>query len=276
MLSMQKRIVSIVRNTVSKILSDSSMAEFKWSNLSSAKDKFGAEELIRYAVSLCCHGDARVDVLIWDTHDDRHKVMKRNDTANMGRMYFHLMKNVANKRWSESMRWHFHPDEQSSMDWDTLAQCINHATRRSKLQKGEQGLFTPHALAFDFRIDILKQRSSIKEPIIQIADLFAGLAVYSRNSAKTYCDWVRKSTGQGDLFDTEVDPQKFSKSDKNRCELIQLLLSKCKDAGLSLSMESSSGLYTRNPDKPINFWPYKPQHPDDKAPTKQRKYKETL
>lgn len=44
-------------------------------------------------------------------------------------------------------------------------------------------------------------------------------------------------------------------------------LEQCKQKRLGVSLQDSIGLETPNPNNPINFWPYTPQHEYDKTPS---------
>lgn len=57
--------------------------------------------------------------------DARHKgISGRDDNANIGRMYYHLMQNALSKRWDGNSSWFWRPDKQSSMDWRTLGKYL--------------------------------------------------------------------------------------------------------------------------------------------------------
>jgi len=62
------------------------------------------------------------------------------------------------------------------------------------------------------------------------------------------------------------DTEKLSNGDKNRCEVMNYLNRLCKKYKLTVSLDTFNGFRTFNPKKPVNFWLYEPQHPDDKAP----------
>ena len=57
-----------------RLLDESSVQEFKWKKIDGAKERFAAEKLCRFAVDKASAGQLRVDVLIWDIEDSRHKI----------------------------------------------------------------------------------------------------------------------------------------------------------------------------------------------------------
>ena len=78
---------------VSHVLADSGVSsEFKWTKVRNRRYRKVADRMIDLIFeNLTC---TRVDVLTWDTQDDRHDVPGRDDLANLERMYYHLVLNV--------------------------------------------------------------------------------------------------------------------------------------------------------------------------------------
>lgn len=117
----------------------------------------------------------------------------------------------------------------------------------------------------------VEQLKSHKEPIIQLADIFAGLTCFSRK--KSYECWIEynKRKKQQSLFRKESEIRsKLSKTDLKRFELIFNIYELCKKSGLNVSLRSNKYLWTPNPSNPLNFWHYEPQHEKDKAPQKKK------
>lgn len=213
----------------------------------------------------------RVDVLIWDMEDSRHKdVPGRDDKANFARMYYHLLHNVLKRRWPDGARWLICPDEQKEVDWLTLEQCL-----AWKGWAAEENLFTQHGLMLSLRefynIEDIQPVASDDMPLVQLADLFAGLGTYSYLAFKKYNQWKRNHEQTAWLLDPGdcgVERLPLSKSDKKRLPILDHLRQEAGRRALQVSLDSSRGLCTRNPKKPLNFWPYKPQRSDDKAPSR--------
>lgn len=119
--------------------------------------------------------------------------------------------------------------------------------------------------------ELYKHLKSVREePIIQLADIFAGLTCFSRK--KSYECWIEynKRKKQQSLFRKESEIRsKLSKTDLNRFELIFNIYELCRKSGLNVSLRSNKYLWTPNPSNPLNFWHYEPQHENDKTPIKQ-------
>ena len=113
-----------VESAVRRFLNDSNVEEFKWHNVRTELYQRLAEKLLNLTIDLVCAGPIRLDILTWDIQDARHSINRRDDTANLARMYYHLLINVVERRWARSARWEMRPDERTDMDWNTLEDCL--------------------------------------------------------------------------------------------------------------------------------------------------------
>lgn len=261
--------LTTLNDELKKLLEESQVTEFKWKNLAGARERFAANKLVAFAVEKASARKVRIDVLIWDIEDSRHKVAGRDDIDNLARMYYHLFRNVLRKRWPEDAVWRLCPDEHTAIKWDTIQDVLENASMSVEL---EETLFTEggfkRRLKRELSIDAIEPVNSSKEPLLQLADLFAGLAVFSREKFDGYQQWVSKKSPQLRLLDESEQEESISRSNKERFQVLEECDKKCKKYKLGVSMKSSKGLRTRDPKSPINFWVYEPQHPDDKAPTR--------
>jgi hypothetical protein len=261
-----------IEGEVWRLLNESGVQEFKWRNLRGARERFAAEKLCAFAVDKASAGQLRVDVLVWDIEDSRHKIPKRDDTANLRRMYYHLFRSVLRKRWPDNAIWRLHPDEHTAMDWETLQDFLE---RKSVSIETNRSLFAdnrfPFRLRRKFGIEEIRPVSSGGHPLLQIADLFAGLAVFSRDKYHEYNEWLQNNSGQRSLFDEANASSNPSRSSQERFTVLKQFDEACKRRSLGVSLKSSHGLRTPDPQNPINFWMYEAQHPEDKAPQKSGK-----
>lgn len=129
--SFRSDALSAINDRLKGLLAESDVREFKWQKLKNAKYRLCAVKLLDAIWSLLGTTDARVDVLIWDNHDTRHAIQGRDDTANFGRMFFHLQSNVMKKRPRKSI-WKLFPDEKMDIDWDTIHECLSATGRRKE------------------------------------------------------------------------------------------------------------------------------------------------
>lgn len=239
--------------------------EFKWQKISERMGKalvdFSFDRLDRM----------RVDILVWDMQDARRKdLLGRDDKADFGRMYFHLLRAVMAHRWPKGSRWILCADRQSAMDWPTLEDCLAWKSRK------KHASFLPTIDAYAqlgslYDIAECREVDSHRYPLVQLSDFFAGLAAFSYLRFERYIQWKNEHSGSGWLFDPAdcgVTTQTLSKSDEQRFPILQHLKQRAAERRLGLSLESSRGLRTYNPKNNLNCWLYTPQHPNDKAPMK--------
>jgi hypothetical protein len=252
------------------ILQESGVRELKWHKLGSARDRFAALKLCGFAVQAACQGRLRVDVLTWDTQDERHQVQARDDVANLQRMYYKLFKNVLQERWPDGSVWRLHPDEHREMDWASVQGFLEYAEISIKARRNLTAPWSFRGLVkLEFKIEEIIPVVSHEEPLIQLADLFAGLGVFSRDRYHRFKRWKTQKNRQPVIFPEEEESPESSAVEQERFTVLEAIKSLCEQRKLYVSLDSKQGLKSFKPDKPVNFWWYEPQHPDDKAPTKQ-------
>lgn len=257
-------VLFTLRQTLSAELRDADVVEFKWKKLKNAKYKFAAKKLLFTMFPYATRREIRIDTLIWDTYDSRHAIVGRDSIANFERMYYHVLHSSL-KRWPRGAYWQIHPDKRNGIDWATLSEVLTAAGRRVELVQTLWGqlLSNPH-----FTIRSFEARDSASEPLIQVADLFAGMAVYSVESYATIEKW--RSTQSPTLFDGDSDVGEFSNADRFRCAFIHDFDQRCKEFKLGVSLRTHRRLRTMKPASPLNFWHYQPQGDYDNAPVRER------
>jgi hypothetical protein len=252
LVSLPQLHASQVSQDIGLILQQANVSELKWERLNSAKSRFAAINLIDYAITQAVEKVLRVDVLIWDTQDGRHSIPKLDKIANLQRMYYHLFRNVLRIRWPDEAIWQLCPDEHTAMVWDDVLDYLD-----SGSLSWEPSDKLELRLKRDFQIYQIEPAKSNLEPLVQLADLFAGLGSYSRSCYGRFQTWQKSPAAK-----------ELSHTDRERCNVIAELDQRCKSRRLGVSLKSHRGLRTLNPKKPINFWWYVPQHETDIAPTR--------
>jgi len=253
-------------------LEESSVSEFKWSKLRQARDRFCAMKLIDFALYQAVDKKLRIDTLIWDTKDSRHKIIGRDDTENLQRMYYHLFRNVFQRRWPQDSTWKLYPDENSALDWLRLEEFLERSSIGIELQGDifDERQFRIR-LFREFSIEEIQEIDSCDAPLCQVADLFAGAGAFSHTYFDKYMQWCCEDSGQIALAMNKQfseDLTNLSGGEAEKCLVLDYLSKECKKHKLRVGLESSKGLRTYDPRFPINFWMYQPQHMDDKAPTR--------
>ncbi|MBW1615630.1 MAG: DUF3800 domain-containing protein, partial [Deltaproteobacteria bacterium] len=221
---------SEINEKIKRILTESKIAEFKWQNLKSAKYKFCAEKLIDFILNNINQYNIRVDIINWDTHDTRHKVCGRDDDANFERMFFHLL-NTSLKKYPKNSSWNISPDQRQQIDWKTVNDCLKATGRHTEYHKTLFGNFFTDPY---YHIDKFKEINSIETPCCQIADLFAGLSIFSIKCYSKYRTWQTQQTTPS-LFQSSTEEVELSNSEQARFEIMKYFNKKCKQLKLGVS-----------------------------------------
>ncbi len=261
-------------NEFQLLLQDTSISELQWKRLNGADKRKAAKKICEFVLAKARSCSIRVDVLIWDKKDSRHNIKGRDDIANLQRMYYHLFRHVMKARWPSDAVWCFRPDKQTVIGWMTIQACLDNVATSIDRSPLGQGGFRLQLLR-EFSIEEIRPITSTEHPpLLQIADLFAGLAVFSREKFEEYKEWKLTSEGQSRLYQfsqTNISnhcTKNPSRKDIERFSVLQHFDLLCKKHKMGVSLEKRKGLWTPNPENPINFWLYEPQHPLDKAPTR--------
>lgn len=272
LLTLENSNLESAKMRVADLLKDSGVQEIKWQKVRDARGRFAALKLFEYALEAIRTGQLRVDVLTWDVYDQRHSIVGRDDTENLHRMYYHLFRNVMKNRWPDYAVWHLYPDENNAMDWESVGEILGNASTRREIV-GD--LFSKRSfkasLKRDFRIEQIIPSQSHLEPLVQLADLFVGIGVYSRTRFHIFNEWCLVKTCTETLFPLSVtDGSEIVKADNERCTVLREFEDRASRHKLNVSLRSSKGLRSRNPAERMNFWWYEPQHSKDRAPIKTR------
>ena len=268
LITLQLQHLQALQDRIRALLDESSVSEFEWKKLGGAKERFAAIKLCALAVAEACAGRLRVDVVVWDIEDSRHKVRGRDDIENLARMYYHLFQNVMRARWPNGVIWRFHPDEQTAIDWQIMGDCLQSVSvsmgvEGSLLNGGRLKL----RLRQEFGIKEIAPAISAAAPVVQLADLFAGLAVFSRTKYDEFMKWKTEHGPQLQLWQPSERAQgTISAIARERFLVLERFNDRCKAKKLGVSLTTKRGLWTPRPQDPLNFWLYQPQHELDKAP----------
>ena len=236
-----------LKNELSLLLNESKVREFKWKELDGAKERFAAIKMLEFTVAAACAVKLRVDVLIWDIRDSRHDVQGRDDLANLQRMYYHLFRNVLRTRWPQDAVWRLHPDEHTAMDWKTVQDCLGNVRAAAESDcsflPGDQFCI---GLRQKFGIEEIQPARSDEHPLLQLADLFAGLATFSHEKFNEYENWQASLSPQAPLptFKTN-EPVDVSRASQERFEVLRSFDEACKKRKLGVSLRKKRTLDPR-------------------------------
>ncbi len=272
MISGEKETIIRLNNEIKNKLIESNIDEFKWRNFNSAKLRFAAEKIIYSLIPVCKNNLLRINILIWDIEDSRHKIKKRDDIANLARMYFHLFNNVLKNRWPDNAIWKLCPDKHNVIDWNKMHEILDYKS----LSIDFPDLFNQNNFKYNivlkklYKIEIVEECESKDAHLIQTADLFAGMAWYSKEQYEKFFQWYRFCNDKQLIIKECVEELKLTSAQKERFKIMKLFYELCKKYKMGISYESSSSkcFRTEDPKRPVNFWLYKSLSDKDKAPRK--------
>jgi len=271
-----------LRTELKKILDKYELSELKWSSLNAHKPKLClAKEFIDISLYYAIQKKIRIDILYWDIQDSRHQIQGRDDIGNLERMYYKAIRHAINMWAQKEAVWDIYPDELSYIKWNEIADYLN-KTKLGKKVKNKPVLLSlfedMEGSAFIKIREVVPQKSH-EEPIVQLADLYAGIARFSKEKGEEYFKWLcnEERKNQLMLFDVE-DENNLNTSNKTlaRFNILRKLNETCKNYKMRVSLRTYKYLVTKDAKKPINFWFYIPQHEEDKAPIKRRSDKDEL
>lgn len=230
------------------------ITSFKWTKIKS-DNKFNAlKDFLKFLFPFLEEGLVTIHTLTWDTYDSRHKVEHRDDAENLSIMYYNLIKDITSKKLVSQESLRVYPDQNNSMDWEFLEMLLRNNS--TKYDYNNNYIIDSHEL-------YIKESSTEKHNLIQIADIFAGMA---RTSYEDYDDYEFYDPQQSRL----VPLKKISRRQKYRFKIYKLIKDWGEEHKYQISINSKRGFNSFNPDAPINFWFYVPQRLNDKAPTKEK------
>ena len=171
-------------------------------------------------------------------------------------MYCHLLSNVG-RRWG-STKWDFYPDEHPGVNWSGIVSCLN-MTSMLTAEGNKEAFIDRTDEDAQFEFSEVEELDSVGEPLVQLADLFAGMARFSHEDNGGCAEWVaRGDERQGILMPSMAwDKGNITRLKECRYRLIGRLYSLCRRHRLYVSLRSGRHLRTWRPQSPINFWDYR-------------------
>jgi hypothetical protein len=266
-------VLDELRTSVWKVKKQYGIRELKFAKIDrfDSRDYKAAVSITALVIRDYCHlGKTRLDVMTWDTTDSRHAIPGRNDIENLARLYYHLLSDIIG-RWSTGL-WYVILDRDEKVDFNNLRNCLNSSS--SNMGPGQFPLIT-ESISQLIDLDNVKgitEADSKEEPLLQVADLFAGIGRYSCERGDECCRWLATKNNPAQLMlqglaEGVQDVQNFSRSQECRFRLIDEINKVCKRFRLGVSLETENRLWTPSPLNPVNFWFYRPQGDYDRAPT---------
>jgi hypothetical protein len=251
--------LNYLRDRLGETLRYKNVDEVKFSNIT----RYGwpvteaAADFVGCAVNDCAiYNRVRIDTITTDNGCLNGGDYDSGSDPDLEGMYYHVLSNVG-RRWG-CMKWDFYPDENSGVNWSGIVSRLN-MTSMLTAEGNKEGFIGRTDEHAQFQFSEVEELDSVGEPLVQLADLFAGMARFSHEDNGGCAEWVaRGDERQGKLFPSMAwDKGNITRSKECRYRLIGKLYSLCRRHRLYVSLRSGKHLRTLRPQSPINFWDYR-------------------
>ena len=242
--------------------------ELKFSKIKSRIEINNAKLILKESLRFIKTKEIRIDIIIWDKRDKRCQVKNRDDNRNFEIMYYRVLCHAL-KNWGSSLNWMFFPDQYSSIQWGDLIKFVE-TKYLSEKPTNNNTLFSTHEEQIIRDIRACKPLDSAQWHIIQLVDIYAGLARISVEHKEAYNYWLTNTCDNSSLFPVGDNLKTVSKSQEHKFEVISYFVQSVLSLRLENVFSKSGYLKTYNPIRLLNFWHYEPQGSYDKAPQKHK------
>jgi hypothetical protein len=256
-------VLSCLRDKLSKTLIDKGVKEVKFSKITGYGSPItqAAVDFIGCVVNdFAIYDSVRIDTITTDNECLNGEDYDYVSEPDLEGMYYQLLSNIG-RRWG-CTTWGFYPDENSGVNWGDIVSSLN-ITSMSNTKWGQERFVGRIDEDAQFEFSEVEELNSVGEPLVQLADLFAGMARFSHEDSGGCAEWVERSRDgrQGKLIlPMARDKGNIIKVKDGRYRLIGGLYSLCGRHKLYVSLRSEKHLKTWRPQNPINFWDYRRRH----------------
>ena len=117
-----------------------------------------------------------------------------------------------------------------------------------------------------YEVEDIKKCGLKKTIMLQAAELFAGMACYSKQEYSKFSDWLDESDRQMTMFDLNFS--EFNDTHKVRFTVMKNFHESCIAGKIGVGLKSYGCFNTADPVNPVNIWWYTPEKIIDKAATR--------
>lgn len=227
------------------VLDQHGVGELKWKEVNGDKKATAAAAAIDWFLERADEDRLRVDVLIWEVADPIHQRKRRQDPQNLEVKYFHHVRTLMRFRWPQNSILRLIPDHMAELNWKRL-QWFLVEEGANRLKRYQSNAIQEHRIYQPFSIESIQPGHSHEHPLIQLADLFAGMAVFSYEQFDRLDQWATQAAGD--------PPMTLTNKERVRFPLLRLVYEWCDDEGLLVILPEYGGLRSMVPILPLNFW----------------------
>jgi hypothetical protein len=228
--SLRRDDSSRLSDELARLLSDAGLREMKWEKVRTGRAASAAGKALEWALEHALRGELEVETLTWDATTSEASRARTRALAQLHAVYQTLLASVIarhSERGDDAWNWGVVPDEQTAMPWTRIQTALP-------------------------QIDTITPERSETQPLIQLADLFTGLAVYSRAAYDAYERWLSFPDHEADALGVAA-PRHARGSSAYRLALLDDFYTLCVCRAAGISLRTRRGLYTYRADAPIRF-----------------------
>ena len=255
--------LNYLRDKLRETLRDKNVDEVKFSKISRYGSPFtkAAVDFVGCVVNdFAIYNSVRIDTITTDNECLNGQDYDSDSEPDLEGMYYHVLSNVG-RRWG-CTKWGFYPDENSGVNWSEIVSSLN-MTSMLTGEGGRKPFIDRTDEDAQFQFSEVEELNSVEEPLVQLADLFAGMARFSHEDNGGCAEWVERSRDerQGKSIPSMAwDKGSITRLKECRYRLIGGLYSLCRRHRLYVSLRSEKHLRTWRPRSPINFWDYRTRY----------------
>jgi len=252
--------LNYLRDKLRETLRDKNVDEVKFSKITRYERPVtkAAVDFIGCVVNdFAIYNRVRIDTMTTDNECLNGEDYDSVSEPDLEGMYSHVLSNVG-RTWG-CTQWGFYPDENPRVNWSEWGSSLS-MTGTLTAEGGEKPFIDRSDEDAQFEFYEVKELNSVEEPLIQLADLFSGIARFLHEDNGDFAEWVERSRDerQGKLIQSMArDKGNVTRSRKCRYRLIGGLYSLCDRHGLYVSLTGENDLRVWGAQSPINFWDYR-------------------
>lgn len=252
--------LNYLRDKLRETLRNNNVCEVKFSKIRRYGSPYtkAAVGFIGCVVNECAiYNRVRIDTMTTDNECLNGEDYDSVSEPDLMGMSYQVLSNVG-RTWG-CTQWGFYPDENPRVNWSEWGSCLS-MTSTLTAEWGEKPFIGRSDEDAQFEFSEVKELNSVEEPLIQVADLFAGMARFSHEDNGDRAEWVERSRDatQGKLIESMArDKGNIPRSRKGRYRVIGELYSLCHRYGLYVSLTGENDLRVWGTQSPINFWDYR-------------------
>lgn len=255
----EAEVLNYLRDKLGEVLIDKDVDEVKFSDITRYEWPVteAAVDFVKCVVNdFAVYNRVRIDTITRDNWLISGGDYDYGSEPDLEGMYCHLLPHVG-RTWG-CTEWDFYPDEHPGFNWSGIVSNLS-MTSMLIAEGDKEGFIERTDEYAEFEFSEVEELSSEDEPLVQLADLFAGIARFSHEDNGGCAEWVARGYGRQGILIPSMGwgGENITRSEECRYRIIGKLYSLCHRHRLYVSLRTGKHLKTLRPQSPINFCDYR-------------------